>query len=200
MAAIWTDCNTSSYSTWIDWAQTAASTTSTYYYGKYGSDIERAWLESQARARKPLIKGETYKLPDGGKLIIDLDGNYRVDDSDAKVVYQANRIRDFSPYLNASDMLAKFVEYVGTLGVRRDDVLHLPIRLFVSWLVIEAAERDGDELPEDITPVPEDRALVEVVKPRCLYCGRYVRRIHARYRFPFCNPLHANSHLERLAT
>lgn len=145
-------------------------------------------------ARLP-AEARTLELPDGAKLILDQQGNYRLDDSDAKVVYQANRNREFSPYLNASDLLAEFVKYVGSLGVRREDVLHLPIHLFVSWLIIEAAERDGDARPEDVIPVEEDPALLEIRRPRCLACNRFIKRLHQRHHFPFCSPAHAAAHV-----
>ena len=134
----------------------------------------------------------TLKLPDGAKLIVDNDGNYRIEDKDAKVTYQANRLREFSPYLNASDLLAKFVEYVGTLGVRRGEAVMLPLNLFVAWLVIEAAGRDGDPIPQDIAPI--ENTLAKVVRPKCLMCGKFVRRVS---RFPFCSPAHGAIYLEK---
>src|SRR5574341_266260 len=69
----------------------------------------------------------TIELPDGSKLILDNNGNYRIEDKDAKVTYKAHRLREFSPHLNASDLLAQFVHYVGSLGVRQGEVLGLPI-------------------------------------------------------------------------
>lgn len=157
-------------------------------------DLEEAWYDGAACGHESslcLRKSNIYELPDGAQLKIDDKGNYQIDDSDAKVIYQANRIRNFSPHLNASDMLAEFVKYVGTLGVRRADVLNLPLHLFVSWLVIEAAERDGDEIPEDIIPVSQDRAVTLAKRPQCLSCGRFIKRLHYSNNFPYCSPEHA---------
>jgi hypothetical protein len=137
-----------------------------------------------------------YDLPDGAKLSVDKDGNYQIDDTDAKVVYRANRYREFSPYLNASDLLASFIEYVGSLGVRKDEVMRLPLQLFVSWLIIEACERDGDIIPPELVPVHQDPAVLQVVKPRCMRCGKFIPRLHQRHRFPFCDPKHASGYLE----
>jgi len=140
----------------------------------------------------------TMEMPDGAKLIVDNDGNYRIEDKDAKVTYKANRIREFSPYLNASDMLAKFVADVGGMGVKRDEVMGLPIHLFISWLILEAAQRDGDPVPRDVLPVKCDPLLKLAVKPKCLACGRFIPRLHWKQRFPFCSPEHGARHLARL--
>lgn len=136
-------------------------------------------------------------LPDGSKLVVDDLGNYRIEDKDAKVTYQANRVRPFSPHLNASDLLAQFVRYAGSLGVRQREVLQLPIELFINWLVIEAAERDQDPIPEDIKPLAQQ--LSPLRKPRCLVCKRFIPLLHHRNRFPFCDPAHAERHVKRLA-
>lgn len=156
-------------------------------------DCEEEWYGGML-SRK-LVPGVEYDLPDGAKLQLDTAGNYKIDDKDAQVVYQANRVREFSPHLNASDMLADFAAYARGLGVRRDEVLELPIKLFLAWLVIEAANRDGDEVPSDIVPPGEDSLLISIVKPRCLACNRFIPKRHARHQFPFCNPSHAAFHL-----
>lgn len=143
-------------------------------------------------------KGERLKiaLPDGTKIDIDAQGNFRIDDKEAKVVYQANRQREFNPYLNASDLLARFVEYVGTLGVRRSQVGQLPVLLFINWLVVEAATRDQDPLPEDVVPVPQHPLLQTRLRPRCLLvtCRRFVRRRLAEAGASFCSADHAQRH------
>lgn len=133
----------------------------------------------------------TVNLPDGSKLLIDDAGNYRIEDNDAKVTYRANRVREFSPHLNASDMLAQFVKYVGSLGVQQAEVLGLPIELFINWLIIEAAERDHDAVPPDVVPVFEHREVQLILRPKCLSCGRFIPRLHRQHRFPFCGVEHA---------
>jgi hypothetical protein len=145
-----------------------------------------------------LSVGREYALPDGSKLTLDAQGNYRLDDKDAKVVYKGNRVREFSPYLNASDLIAKFVEYAGTLRVRQDEVLGLPLELFVNWLVIEAAERDGDPVPETVERLPTHPRLRNELQPKCLRCGRYVPRAYHRRRFDFCSPEHGAEYARRL--
>ena len=132
-----------------------------------------------------------FTLPDGAKLIVDANGNYHIEDKDAKVTYKANKMREFSPHLNASDMVAQFVKYVGGLGVRQSEVLGLPLELFINWLIIEAAERDHDQIPPDVQRLEHRSDLKMVVKPRCLKCKRFIPRLHVRHKFPFCDPVHA---------
>jgi hypothetical protein len=143
---------------------------------------------------------QSITLPDGAKLHVDDVGNYRIEDKDAQVTYRANRIRDFSPHLNASDMVAQFVEYVGSLGVRRSEVLGLPLHLFIAWLIIEAASRDGDAVPSDIVPVANHPVVLATLYPKCLTCGRFIKRVHAQHRFPFCSPEHGAVYASRVSS
>jgi hypothetical protein len=89
----------------------------------------------------------TMRLPDGTMIDVRADGSYTIDDSDAKVVYRASRVRDFNGYLNASDKLEDFILYCGEQGVRQDEMLSIPVKHFVAWLVVEAALADGEEPP-----------------------------------------------------
>jgi hypothetical protein len=137
------------------------------------------------------------EMPDGSKIIIDDLGNYRIEDKEAKVTYKANRVREFSPHLNASDMVAKFVEYVGRLGLKQREMLNLPIQLFINWLVIEAAERDSDPIPEGVVPVAKHPLLIGAIRPKCLCCGRFIRRLNIEHRFPFCSPEHGAIYVQK---
>jgi hypothetical protein len=87
-----------------------------------------------------------YRMPDGSKISVDASGNYQIDDKSAKVIYKANRIREFNPYVSASDLLEKFIEEAGRMGVEQTRMLKLPVEAFINWLVREAAKRDGDSL------------------------------------------------------
>lgn len=147
------------------------------------------------RPHTALQPGETRELPDGSKIIIDDQGNYRIEDKDAQVTYQANRMREFSPYLNASDMLTRFMDYVRGLGVKQHEVLQLPLELFVNWLIIEAAERDQDPVPEGVVRPEEHKLLAAVTKPKCLRCGKFIPKTHRQYNFPFCDPPHAADYI-----
>lgn len=88
----------------------------------------------------------TVRLPDGSRLSVESDGSYSIDDSDAKVTYRAAS-RDFNSFINASDKLESFIEFCGSLNVKQDEMLNIPIKHFIAWLVIEAARADG-ETPE----------------------------------------------------
>lgn len=194
MANNWiTTGNSGTCSVKYNWPVVTSSASSFVSYAASNYPTTDSTCVVYEQARNPhLERGASFVLPDGSRLHIDADGNYHIDDSKAVVVYKANRIREFSPYLNASDMLAKFIEYVGSLGkVCKEEALGLPIKLFISWLIIKAAERDGDAIPADIVPVSRD-----LLMPRCLCCGRFIRRSHARLQFPFCSPEHAMLALE----
>ena len=110
------------------------------------------------------------ELPDGTRIEVEKDGSFKIIDDDAKVIYRARRIREFNPYLNASDMLEEFIRYLGSMGVRQRDLKTLPIELFIKWLIIRAAEADEEEPPDDVV------LQFPTVHPRCEVCQRFIRR------------------------
>jgi hypothetical protein len=87
--------------------------------------------------------------------------------------------REFNRFLNASDMLVKFIEFLGTQQVKQHEALQIPIDLFIAWLVVEAAKADGEE------PDQKEQAKLEKLgvllltgpQPRCA-CGRFMARHH----------------------
>jgi hypothetical protein len=95
-----------------------------------------------------LASGTTYVFPDGALLALDRNGNAYIEDSDAKVIYKANRIREFNPYMNASDLLETFIRDLGKLGVTQSGMLEVPVMAFIHWLAIEAAKKDGDPIDD----------------------------------------------------
>lgn len=141
----------------------------------------------------------TIRMRDGSKLVVDAQGNYRIEDTDAKVTYKANRVLEFNPYLNASDLLARFIRSLRDVGVWREDVPTLPLALFVNWLILEAAEQDGIPAPADTVQPERHRLLTARVKPRCVVCHRFIRRAIAAQGFVYCTPDHAARHYARLA-
>jgi hypothetical protein len=124
------------------------------------------------------------ELPDGTKIDVKADGSYQIIDKDAKIVYRANRLREFNTFLNASDKLEDFIRYCGEYGVRRDDMLQLPVKLFVAWLAVEAAK--ADEEPEP--PIPLIPDLRKAAAPRCGGCGRFMRPELVRKQILYCAP------------
>ena len=87
-------------------------------------------------------------LPDGSILELEKDGSYKLNDANAKIKYKACPLREFNPFVDASDKLEAFIKYCGTLGVNKKEMLHLPINLFIAWLIVEAAKMDKEPEPE----------------------------------------------------
>lgn len=131
-------------------------------------------------------KARIIRFPDGTRIDFKEDGSFKIEDKDAKVVYKAS-IRDFNPFLNASDKLEEFIQYCGSVGVRQGDMLEIPIKHFVQWLVIEAARADGESIPEVITPVV--LALQDYSQSRCRSCGRFMSQQLRADRIEFCRPV-----------
>lgn len=124
------------------WANTTASTISTTPTDTY------VWYDTLPKDKK-LEPGTIHKLPDGSKVVVDFNGNYEIIDKNAIVTYQANNIREFNKYVNASDLLESFIRDVGKLGVKQKDIFSLPIDLFINWLIVKAAEKDDDKIDID---------------------------------------------------
>lgn len=140
-----------------------------------------------------------YLMPDGSILKVDQYGNYQVLDQDAKVTYKANRIREFNPAINASDLLEKFIGEVGCLdGVNQGEILKLPIETFINWLILYAAKKDGDSL-EGLPSVEAALPRPLPPLPRCRGCGRFLSRMWAAARVEFCSQDHWKKYQRRLA-
>jgi len=95
-------------------------------------------------------------LPDGALLDVNADGSYKLIDKDAKITYKACRVREFNTYLNASDKLEDFIKYCGTLGIKKREMLDLPINLFIAWLIIQSAKADQEPEPIEEIKLLED--------------------------------------------
>jgi hypothetical protein len=138
---------------------------------------------------KPCI----LELPDGTKIDVKANGSFEISDKGAKVVYRANRVRNFNPFLNASDKLEDFIRFCGTQGVRKGDMLQLPISLFIAWLVVEAAKADQEPAPA----VPLLPDLRKRLRPHCAGCGRFIRRSLVQKQVFFCSPACFERHYMR---
>jgi hypothetical protein len=146
----------------------------------YGVDIKTNQLN--------LKEGWKVVAKDGTVISLDDKGNVQVDDSNAKVVYKANTIRDFNKFLNASDLLEQFIRFTGTFGVRQSEVLNIPIETFINWLIIEAAKMDGEH--------PPDLPLIQKKEyKRCLCCGKFISNKMATIS-KFCSPKHFEKYME----
>jgi hypothetical protein len=137
----------------------------------------------------------TLELADGARLVFDDGGNYRIEDQDARVTYKANRVRTFNRYINASDLLEEFVTDCLKEGISKQEFMNLPVDLLIRWLVVRAAEADGERAPEDYRFEPR---LVQVrlpppprvVPPRCLCCGRFNRKVKHEAGVNFVDEAH----------
>jgi hypothetical protein len=160
---------------WLWTMSTGTSTTTRYYTntaGTTGGTITLAALKTMYNARRqPARVGEVIELgqsgvlelPDGARLEYDADGSYRMIDADARVTYRACRFREFNRFLNASDLLEEFISDAGALGARQSDMMQGALALFVNWLVLKAAEADGDTPPPDV-PALADHPILKQLK------------------------------------
>ena len=132
-------------------------------------------------------------LPDGTVVRVKKDGSHTIEDKDAKVIYRANRVREFNPFINVSDRLEEFIAFCGDQGVRRGEMLEIPIKLFIAWIALEAARADQEPEP-DIKLLPDlrRRAL-----PRCPSCQRFVSAAKRAARIEFCAPRCFERHYAR---
>ncbi len=191
------NCSTTSGITYT----TTGSSSASYYVQAPGGAIMCDWGGSTVDwddATKQKISSviRELEMADGSIIHIDDKGNFRIEDDLAKVIYKASRVRDFNPCINAGDLLAEFIDYVRreVPSVQRKDVPEIPLQVFVNWLILEAASRDGDDAPPDVAPVPKERLLVARVKPQCRLptCRRFIPRTNGG--FLYCNPDHAYEH------
>lgn len=176
-----------------------AFTTTTGAWGSIADDYRRAYDE----LFKQWCKGDWYlkdgtrkkiHLPDGTVIELLETGSFLIHDQDAKVIYRANRVRDFNKYLNVSDRLEEFVKFCGQQKLERGEFLELPLKLFLGWLVIEAAKADQEPPPADIKLIPD---LRKVIAPRCVGCGRFLPRYAKQKQLSFCAPPCFERHYNR---
>lgn len=140
--------------------QGGAAITNAIMRGQYfDDDVERAYREGRPTQTPPVDrvwghrkvnKGDAFKLdlPDGSQLVVGDDGNYTITDDKAKISYEANRFREFNKFLNASDIIEDFIRYCGGLGLKTPDISQLPVELLIRFLIIRAAEADGETVEE----------------------------------------------------
>lgn len=192
---------TNALTTWVSTSATTASTTIGHYipYTATNQGLAQAALGMgpnpyagvPAPWRDPRLVDipdgveRTISLPDGSKIEVAANGSYKILDDGAKVVYRANRVRAFNAFINASDKIEDFIAFCGEHGVRRGEIMDLPIRLFIGWLVLEAAKADGEDEPEEVGVrlLPD---LREAAVPRCTRCQRFLSFAKKRVGIDFC--------------
>ena len=140
--------------------------------------------------------GSVLTLPDGTIINVDDLGNFTLTDKDAKVTYKGNNVREFNRHINASDLLEAFIKDLGKEGVKQSEVLNVPIEVFINWLIFQAAEQDGDDAPDN---VPLLETSVKPHKhPKCLCCGRFIKKVLTEHKIFFCSPKHHELYLKRI--
>lgn len=182
--------------TWVSTSATASiytttSATATTQTGVYGSGAAvTALIHNTLKILGDVIvaDGSSCKitLPDGAIITVGTDGSFTINDKDAKVTYRANRMRDFNPFINASDKIEGFIRFCGALGIKQDEMLSIPIKLFIGWLIIEAAHADGEGEDQDVGLL---EGIHQFRRPRCVRCGRFLARKLAARRIAFCRPV-----------
>lgn len=91
--------------------------------------------------------------------------------------------RILNKYLNASDLLEDFILDMKPLGIRQNEVLSVPIELFINWLIIRSAEEDGLDAPA-LARLPDKR------RDRCWDCGKFINSQQRQSGMFFCSGAH----------
>lgn len=122
------------------------------------------------------------RLPDGTRLLVDDIGNWILDDTNTKKIRHGNNILPFNPYINVSDRMEEFMKFCANSGVHKENFMHLPIHLFIKWLVIEAAKVDKEEPTENLLP-----DLRKTIIPRCESCGKFLKQSAVAKKLVACS-------------
>lgn len=100
--------------------------------------------------------------------------------------------RILNKYLNASDLLEEFILEMKPLGIRQNEVLSVPIELFINWLIIRSAEEDGLDAPA-LPRLPDKR------RDRCWDCGKFITLRQRQTGMFFCSGAHFDRYAVREA-
>lgn len=146
-----------------------------------------------------LVPGQEtiFKLPDGTHIWINEKGGYKIYHGDGKITYKANTVREFNRFLNASDLLEQFIRDLGQVGVKQDEVLEIPIGLFINWLIIKSAEQDQEPIPKDV-PSLKQAIKSQKMGVKCKCCGKFIPEDKVKLGLTFCNADHYSSYEKRL--
>ncbi|MBD3405060.1 MAG: hypothetical protein GF411_02855 [Candidatus Lokiarchaeota archaeon] len=159
--------------------------------------------QNRIRDKVQIDLGTAVKIEMADKSVISVekDGSYQIIDKDAKVTYKACRIREFNRYINASDLIEEFIRFVGKLGIKQSQVLHIPIEYFIYFLVFRSAEEDGLDGTQEKNKIIEDKGLFikHCDKYRCLCCGRFISVYNASNGFDFCSAICSVAYAEKLS-
>jgi hypothetical protein len=88
-------------------------------------------------------------------------------------------------------MLEEFIKFISGIGkINKQEFFNLPVELFIQWLVIRAAEQDGEDA--DYTPVikalPNPNRHKHSIRCKC--CGKFM----INRELLFCSSEHMNKY------
>lgn len=161
-----------------------------------GQDLLEVGIDTAALE---IVPGQEtiLKLPDDTHIWLNEKGGYKIYHGDGKITYKANTVREFNRFLNASDLLEQFIRDLGHVGVKQDEVLEIPVGLFINWLIIKSAEQDQEPIPKD---VPSLRQALQSQRKgiKCKCCGKFIPEDKVKLGLTFCNADHYSSYEKRL--
>jgi hypothetical protein len=186
---------------WLDSSATGTSSTTNHsYYIQFTHSGDINPIVNNFLPDELVLKqGEekTIKLPDGTIIGVDKDGNFEIMDDNAEVIYKANRIREFNKFINASDLLEEFISFLGQYyNIKQSEVLNVPIELFINWIIIKAAEQDGDPTPSNVQIEGHPALPQKRHSYRCLNCGKFISKKLVELGVNFCDSICMQKKLE----
>jgi hypothetical protein len=140
----------------------------------------------------------TFTLPNGVKINLFPDDHIEIDEKDGRQLYRTEATRGFNKFLNASDLLEEFIAYCAEQKMTRKDFAELPISLFIYWLIVQAAETDGDSTQESM-PLLTHAVKEQKFKPsHCKCCGRFLSSKMVSHGINFCSSDHMQRYVNKL--
>jgi hypothetical protein len=140
----------------------------------------------------------TFTLPNGVTIKLFPDDHVEIDESNGRQMYKSEPLRGFNKYLNASDLLEQFIAYCGTQNISRDEFKDLPVSLFIFWLIVQAAEADGDPTDDTLPLLTAGVQAAQPKIPRCKCCGQFLPARMVEHGISFCSPAHMQRFMDKL--
>ena len=92
----------------------------------------------------------------------------RCGETEKTIALRAPAPRNFNRYINASDLMEEFIQFLGEQKDKKGEVFQLPMELFIKWLIIRACEEDQEE-PNVTLELPSPKK-----QNRCLGCNQFM--------------------------
>lgn len=139
-----------------------------------------------------------FTLPNGVQIKLHLDDSIEIDESNGTQLYKSSPTRNFNKYLNASDLLEDFVQYCAEEKMSRKDFSEIPISLFIYWLIVKAAEADGDDTSDVLPLLTTTVNNTKNHRHRCRCCGKFLSKRHLENQIHFCSTDHMQRHMDKV--